>query len=174
LTILHHLLPEAHAAGRGYTTFQIRLLLAQAYAIRKQSAEARQILIEGLEQGYAGGFQRSFLDEGDQLFLLLHDLFPRLQHPPIQEYVQTLFRAFRQVRRETRISPEIQTPFEPLSKQEQRVLRLLVAGRSNQEIAQELVVSINTIRTQVQSIYRKLQVNNRQAASEIARNLNLL
>ena len=174
LTILQPLLPVAHAAGRGYITLQIRLLLAQAYAICKQSAAAQQILLKALEQGYAGGFQRSFLDEGDQLFLLLHDLFPRLQSPPLQEYVQTLFRAFRQVRRETRIYPEVQTFLEPLSKQEKRVLRLLVAGRSNQDIAQELVVSINTIRTQVQSIYRKLQVNNRQAASEIARNLNLL
>jgi LuxR family maltose regulon positive regulatory protein len=63
---------------------------------------------------------------------------------------------------------------EPLSPQEQKVLRLLVAGNSNAEIARELVVSVNTIRTQVQSIYRKLNVNNRIEASAVARQLELV
>ena len=65
-------------------------------------------------------------------------------------------------------------PFEPLSPQEQRVLRLLAAGLSNPEIAVELVVSTNTIKTQLQSIYRKLNVNNREQASEVARGLKLV
>ena len=53
-------------------------------------------------------------------------------------------------------------------------LRLLVAGRSNAEIAQELVVSTNTIKTHVKSIYRKLNVKSREEAREMARGLNLL
>lgn len=65
-------------------------------------------------------------------------------------------------------------PFEPLSVQERRVLRLLAAGRSNPEIAQELVVSVNTVKTQTQSIYRKLNVNSRKEAREAARQLKLL
>jgi LuxR family maltose regulon positive regulatory protein len=63
---------------------------------------------------------------------------------------------------------------EPLSPQERRVLRLLVAGRSNPEIASELVVSVNTVKTQVQSIYRKLGVANRVEASAVARDLQIL
>jgi len=63
---------------------------------------------------------------------------------------------------------------EPLSSQEQKVLRLLAAGNSNAEIARELVVSVNTVRTQVQSIYRKLNVNNRVEASAVANQLELL
>ena len=63
---------------------------------------------------------------------------------------------------------------EPLSPQEQRVLRLLAAGLSNPEIAQELVVSINTIKTHVKSIYRKLNVTSREEARDAARHLNLL
>jgi LuxR family maltose regulon positive regulatory protein len=53
-------------------------------------------------------------------------------------------------------------------------LRLLAAGRSNAEIAHELVVSVNTVRTQVQSIYRKLNVSNRVEASTMAGQLELL
>jgi LuxR family maltose regulon positive regulatory protein len=63
---------------------------------------------------------------------------------------------------------------EPLSPQEMRVLRLLVQRRSNADIASELIVSINTVRTQVQSIYSKLGVHTRSAASEVARELRLI
>ena len=60
---------------------------------------------------------------------------------------------------------------EPLSQQEMRVLRLLVAGLSNRDIAQELIVSTNTVKTQVKSIYRKLNVSTRDEARQVAREL---
>jgi LuxR family maltose regulon positive regulatory protein len=63
---------------------------------------------------------------------------------------------------------------EPLSAQELRVLRLLAAGRSNPEIANELIVSVNTIKAHVQNIFRKLNVNKRVEAVEAARMLQLL
>ena len=63
---------------------------------------------------------------------------------------------------------------EPLSRQEQRVLRLLVAGQTYAEIAEVLVVSINTIKTQVSSIYRKLGVSRRAEAMTVAAQLHLL
>ena len=73
------------------------------------------------------------------------------------------------------ISERAQTALsEPLSPQELRVLRLLVAGRSNPEIASALVVSVNTVKTHLQSMYRKLGVTNRVEASAAARNLHLL
>ena len=55
-----------------------------------------------------------------------------------------------------------------------RVLRLLVAGYSNPAIAEELVVSTNTIKTQVKSIYHKLNVNSRDQARALVRELKLL
>jgi len=66
------------------------------------------------------------------------------------------------------------SPFEPLSPQERRVFRLLIAGRTYAEIAQELIVSLNTVKTQVSSIYRKLGVSGRAQASAVARQLQLL
>jgi len=47
-------------------------------------------------------------------------------------------------------------------------------GRSNPEIAQELIVSINTVKTQAQSIYRKLNIKGRWEARDVAHQLNLL
>jgi LuxR family maltose regulon positive regulatory protein len=67
-----------------------------------------------------------------------------------------------------------QTPIEPLSPQEQRVLRLLVTGQTYAEMAEALVVSPNTIKTQISSIYRKLGVNRRAEAIAVTAHLHLL
>ncbi len=67
-----------------------------------------------------------------------------------------------------------QNLFDPLSPQEQRVLRLLVAGQTNAEIAEALVVSINTVKDHVGHLYSKLGVHNRLQASEMARHLKLV
>jgi LuxR family maltose regulon positive regulatory protein len=63
---------------------------------------------------------------------------------------------------------------EPLSRQEQRVLRLLVAGQTYAEMAQELIVSSNTVKTQISSIYRKMGVSRRAEAIAMASRLHLL
>jgi LuxR family maltose regulon positive regulatory protein len=53
------------------------------------------------------------------------------------------------------------------------VLRLLVEGHTNQEIPQELVVSINTVKAHVKNLYRKLNVSHRLEASTVAHRLHL-
>jgi LuxR family transcriptional regulator, maltose regulon positive regulatory protein len=63
---------------------------------------------------------------------------------------------------------------EPLSLQEQRVLRQLCAGQTYAEMAEAFVVSPNTIKTQVSSIYRKLGVSRRAEAIAMASRLHLL
>jgi LuxR family maltose regulon positive regulatory protein len=131
------------------------------------------MLLEALKLGYIGGYLRLFLDEGEELLQLLRDLMPSLRGQPLRGYAQTILQAVAPVANKPSLSVVVET-YEPLSMQEQRVLRLLAAGLSNIEIARELVVSINTVRSQVQSIYRKLQVHNRHAASAAARSLHLL
>ncbi len=63
---------------------------------------------------------------------------------------------------------------EPLSPQELKVLHLLVAGQTYAGMAEALVVSINTIKTQVSSIYRKLGVSRRAEAILATQRLHLL
>jgi len=63
---------------------------------------------------------------------------------------------------------------EPLSRQEQQVLRLLVGGSTYAEMAEALIVSPNTIKTQVSSIYRKLGVGRRAEAIAMTQRLHLL
>ena len=63
---------------------------------------------------------------------------------------------------------------EPLSDREVEVLRLVAAGRSNREIAEELVVVLDTVKKHVGHILDKLGAANRTQAVARARELRLL
>ena len=110
---------------------------------------------------------------------LLRVVLPTIRKDLSEPYMHALLRAFVQQQlgqgasfaSNSLVSARL---IEPLSPQEQRVLRLLVAGLSNSEIAEALVVSINTVKTQVRSIYRKLNVKGRKEARSAVRGQNLL
>jgi LuxR family maltose regulon positive regulatory protein len=174
LALLERMLDDAQQNGRVRSALEIQLLMVQAYVVRKQMHEARTLLQTVLEQASGEGFLRLFLDEGATIATLLRSLLPQQREPALLAYLQRLLQAFAQEGEQQQEEPAAQQLMEPLSPQELRVLRLLTTGRSNREIADELIVSVNTVRTQVQSIYRKLNVNNRVAAGEAARQLHLL
>lgn len=66
---------------------------------------------------------------------------------------------------QTTASPDIT---EKLSERERDVFTLLVEGQTDQEIADKLFVSLNTVKTHVKSIYKKLEVKNRLEAVTLA------
>ena len=63
---------------------------------------------------------------------------------------------------------------EALSPRELEVLQYLPAGMTVKELASELVISTNTVRSHIKSIYAKLGVHNRQQAVGRAKELDLL
>jgi LuxR family maltose regulon positive regulatory protein len=65
-------------------------------------------------------------------------------------------------------------PDEPLTERELTVLRYLQSALSNEEIASKLFVSVNTVKTHVRNVYRKLNVGRRREAVRRARELHLL
>lgn len=76
--------------------------------------------------------------------------------------------------REARDGHSARVLLEPLSVRETVVLRYLPTLLSNQEIAGELFVSVNTVKTHLKSIYRKLGVSDRREAVKLARELRLV
>jgi LuxR family transcriptional regulator, maltose regulon positive regulatory protein len=164
---LERCLIEAREAGRTRSALAIQLLMALAYARGKQAQKARSLLREVLTLAHSEGYQRLFLDEGEPMANLLRATLPEIGEKRLINYIYALLRAFAYPATPTSL-------IEPLSPQEERVLRLLAAGQSRQEIAQELVVSINTVKTHLQRIYQKLNVSSRREAREVARSLHLL
>lgn len=61
-----------------------------------------------------------------------------------------------------------------LSNRELEILALLAQGHSNHEIAGKLFVSLSTVKTHLQNLFRKLEVKRRTQAVEKARRLNLI
>ena len=115
------------------------------------------------------GYVRLFLDEGTALATLLRASLPAIREPSLVAYLQMLLHAFaaQHLAPDASLGASAHAAIlaEPLSPQEQRVLRLLAAGRSNPEIAEQLVISINTIKAHLKNIYRKLGVRNRMQAA---------
>jgi LuxR family maltose regulon positive regulatory protein len=70
--------------------------------------------------------------------------------------------------------PGVQPLIEPLTPREREVLQLIAIGRSNPEIAAQLVIAVTTVKTHVRNIYGKLQVTSRFQAVARARDLNLV
>jgi LuxR family maltose regulon positive regulatory protein len=172
---------EAHTQGRSRSELEILVLKALTYSrMNEHQLQSRQTLVQALTMARPEGYQRIFLDEGQEMGAALQAVLSDTRAEPLTSYTRTLLYALARQHAEqnasnsTSASSAAAMPFEPLSTQERRVLRLLAAGRSNPEIAQELVVSINTVKTQTQSIYRKLNVNGRKEAREVARQLKLL
>ncbi|NDJ63028.1 MAG: hypothetical protein GYB67_18055 [Chloroflexi bacterium] len=85
-------------------------------------------------------------------------------------YIDHILAAFADSR------PSAQPPalVEPLTSRETDVLRLMAEGLKYQEIADRLVISLNTVRFYVKEIYSKLGVNNRTRALQFAKRQNLL
>jgi LuxR family maltose regulon positive regulatory protein len=173
----------------------IHLLALQIVASYKmgEMVQARQSTVRLLTLTELEGYIRVYLDGGEPMKRVLQNLrdTPYTDEAPLSTAhvasISTLLAAFAQEERwhflresgvnepaSPRLSAGQREIYEPLSPQEQRVLSLLVAGRTYAEIAQELIVSTNTIKTQVSSIYRKLGVSRRAEASTVARQLHLL
>lgn len=176
--LLEHWRTRAHSQGRARSEIEILLLLALGSFAQQNLPQTWQLLREALTLAHADGLLRIFLDEGEQLAKLLRAVLPMAGKKQPDAYVRILLLAFARQQPEQFLPTVPSTlmaiqPVEPLSEQEQRVLRLLTAGLSNTEIAETQVVSPNTVKTQVQSIYRKLNVHSRKEIREAMRGQNL-
>lgn len=166
--------------GRVRSQVESLLLGALAYHADSNLSQAKKPLIEALTIGQAKGFRRTFLDEGARMAALLHSTLSSLPNRTLSLFATTLLHSFEALPLKGATSSGLalsiveRVQIEALSQQEIRVLRLLVAGLSNADIARELVVSTNTIKTHVKSIYRKLNVKSRSEAREVARELKLV
>src|SRR5262249_33899827 len=92
-------------------------------------------------------------------------------------YLDTLLAAFQQESKAQLPAEEStrrQLLPQPLSEREWQVLQLIAQGLSNQQIAQTLVITIDTVKRHVSHIFSKLGVTNRVQAVKQARDLSLL
>jgi LuxR family transcriptional regulator, maltose regulon positive regulatory protein len=183
LTLLQRLLDDAASQGRTGSIIEIQALRALALAAGGDHASALGALTEALALARRRGYVRVFADEGAPMRALLAQLSaarPGQQHAARRidpGYLAALVRACGQAgaapppRRAAAALPGLA---EPLTDRELDVLRLIAAGKSNQRIAHDLVVALDTVKTHVTHILGKLGAANRTEAAARARQLGLI
>ncbi len=168
LSLLTRLLKEAEAGGRMGSVIEIRILEALAYEAQGDLPCAIEALEHALKLAEPEGYVRIFADEGTSMARLLSEANAQGLMP---EYVGKLLTAFGETERKT---PPNQPLVEPLSEREREILSLIANGLKNKEIAERMVISLNTVLYHTKNIYNKLGVNKRTQAVLKAQELNLL
>lgn len=152
----------------------IHILALQTSALHAQddSIAASTAFRQALYLAQSGGSIRLFPDEGIPVVELLSKVDAADIDP---DYLTRLRQAVSaQVSQSNTPMSNPQALIEPLSDRELEVLSLMVKGLKYQEIADQLFISLNTVRSHTKNLYSKLQVNNRTQALAKSRDLNLL
>ena len=194
LGLLARLLQAAKEGGRNGSVIEILILLSLAHQAQGDQPHALAALERALALAEPEGYLRIFVDEGAAMRSLLRLLIEkqsRNRDHPLSDYADKLLAAFAQPaapkmaapksalihQKSAMIEPEVRPAkgmlVEPLSERELEVLKLLRSELSGPEIAEQLIVSLNTLRTHTKNIYNKLGVNNRRAAIRRAEELDL-
>ncbi len=169
LTWINWLLEFFEEMGRLDTVVEILVLKAQVYQQLGDQENSLNALTEALEIGEAAGYIRIFLDEGRPIKSLLTQARKQNIYPA---YVDHLLSAFdRPLKKQI---PKGKPLVDPLSEREQEILRYLRTSLTTPEMAEELYISVTTVRTHIKNIYSKLGVHKRSEAVYRAEELGLI
>ncbi|CAN7761887.1 LuxR C-terminal-related transcriptional regulator [Paenibacillus sp. LjRoot153] len=165
--LLERLLEAAEEGERTGSAIEILVVHALAHHMQGDIPSALVPLERALTLAEPEGYVRVFVDEGQPMAALLE---AAVKQGIALNYVRHLLTAFGKAEERT-ITKQVMS--DPLSERERDVLRLLGTDLSGPDIARELMVSLNTLRTHTKNIYEKLEVNNRRAAIRRAEELDL-
>ena len=189
--LLERLLQAAEEGERTGSVIEILLLQALAHYVQGDTSAALVPLERALTLAEPEGYARIFVDEGSAMADLLAKVHERsrkrsrtaLTNVPLA-YIERLLALLRGeavlegpslAATSSPSAPTSALPLlDPLSERELEVLRLIAAGLSNRAIAARLVLALSTVKSYVNTIYSKLQVESRTQAVARARTLHLL
>lgn len=194
LKVTAALLAQARAAGLVDLIIKARTLQALAYTALHDPAAARAALAEALTLAEPEDYVRTFVDEGEPMRLLMTrmlasgDFRLRIEKPArdadgdsarrLLAYAHNLLSAFSHSVLAAAPQSEIENLesriLDPLSERELEVLRLAADGLANREIADQLCLAESTVKSHLNTIFRKLDAKNRTQAVAQARQLGLL
>jgi LuxR family maltose regulon positive regulatory protein len=172
LELSRNILMVVTAAGDQVLKIQHHVLGAIILEKIGKQDDALDAMAEALSLASGEGYVRAILDQGEPVIRLLYlaaqeGIQPAYSLQLIQEFEQVSPSAVRVLGRSTEL-------VEGLSEREVEVLNLIAKGSTNQEIAQELILSLYTVKSHARNIYSKLGVKNRTEAVARARRIGLL
>ena len=173
--------PHEAAQANGRTRDLIEILSLRALAQWSSNEKERAVgtLAEALVLATPEDYVRSFVDEGPHMVTLMSEVLAvgqkgrtdSLRRVPAH-YPRKLMSVLEQ--NAAGATPSAAGLSEPLSERELEVLRLIASGKSNRQISSELFVSVGTVKTHINNLYRKIDAHSRTQALARARELQLL
>ena len=141
--------------------------------------QAIQVLRKVLQMTQPEGYLRPYLAYGTDMYTLLSLIKQQGQtSKPIQEYIKLLLRELKQLHGgiQNLGKEEINTLLlaASISQREREILGLIAAGYSNQTIADNLFITLNTVKSHLRRIYQKLEAKNRIEAVICSRELGII
>jgi LuxR family maltose regulon positive regulatory protein len=178
LPLLDRLLDAATADGRTGSVIEIEMLRALALADHDPRGAA-SALVRAVALAAPQRYVRLFVDEGAPMAAVLGNV---VATPSIGDVDRSVLEHVAVLIRELERDPDDiagagvarQPLVVPLTDRELEVLDHLATGKPNREIADELYVSLNTVKKHITHILDKLGAPNRTAAVDRARALDLL
>lgn len=156
---------------------RIKVLILQSITLQRLGkTEAAVIQLElALFLGEPEGYIRSFIDEGHTMVVMLSNYLDLRQGGLLKNnsmvslaYIKQLLQALNSMSQEGDSLKVI------LTEQETKVLLLISNGMMNKEIAEQLIVTGETVKSHIKNLYRKLSVNNRIQALQRAKELGII
>ena len=177
--LLARLLLLAESEKRMGNSLEILVLQVVAQYACGDESGAMERLSQALSLAEPEGYIRLFVDEGEPMAYLLVQMRSRApgNKPCSMDYREQLLALLGKTADKDvphTAGSGMYPLSEPLNQRELEVLRLIVAGYSNREIADRLVIAVSTVKWYVNTIYGKLQVESRTKAIARARELNIV
>jgi LuxR family maltose regulon positive regulatory protein len=177
LRLLEGLRQSTEAAGRTGKLIEILTLQAVALWERNRREQAVGSLTRALALAEPEGYVRTLVDEGAKVGELLSAILEARQrgHPDATRIPARYLAKLLAIHAQESATPGAgERLSEPLSERELEVLALVASGKSNLEIASSLFVSLSTVKTHINNLYRKLGARSRTQAIARARDLDLI
>ena len=172
LTLLTRMLEVLEASGALSYAIDTMTLIALVLQSQGNEKQALETLEHALALAEPEQYVRTFIGKGESMEKLLQMAAAQGVYP---SYVNSLLQSLADEAGEpTTIEPSLHEMIDALSDRELQVLRLLNTSLPSTEIAQELIISPNTVRSHIKSIYSKLDVHRRSEAVKRAKELGLL
>jgi LuxR family maltose regulon positive regulatory protein len=182
LEITNRLWEAANAKEWLGHVLELSILRVLLYQAQGDADRALTELAHALTMAEEENCIRVFVDEGEHLHLLLLDyqgilkkkIVNGMQNETLRflTFTDKLLAAFSPSTSDGQRKKE--TMLEPLSERELTILRLIATGRTNQEIAEILVIAVSTVKSHINHLYGKLGTQTRTEAVAIAQDLGLL
>jgi LuxR family maltose regulon positive regulatory protein len=172
LDVLQELSSLAERSDRPFLLIESDVLQARVLHTMGDTAASLAALRRALDLAQPQDLMRIFLTEGEDVIHLLQAVRSEGDSPERNDYIDRMLGKIG-VPAVKQPSP-LQDLLEPLSRRELEVLRLLPTELTAGELADSLIISANTVRSHIKSIYAKLGVHSRHEAVVRAAELDLL